>query len=165
MNGLEEMRLALTDYLTGQGINALPAWESGKRAVPGEAVVCVSLRGCEGGPAGFQDYLGEQYDAESGLWRETYGRRAEITFGLDIRAPRSGGEAACAALFSRVVQALTAGSPDGVRLREVSCGETAFREDEGLFCCPAKAVGTVFLTAAVEENGAFGDFTVKGTRR
>lgn len=165
MNGLEELRLALTDHLNGQGIAALPAWESGKRTVPGEAVVCVSLRGCEGGPSGFQDYLGEQYDPESGLWRETYGCRAEITFGLDIRAPRSGGEAACAALFSRMAQVLALGGPEGVRLREISCGETDFCQEEGLFLCPVRAVGTVLLTAAVEENGAFGDFTVKGTRR
>ena len=165
MNGLEELRCAMADYLNGQGVWAVPAWEAGQRMKPDEAVAAVSLRGCEGGPAGFQDYLGQQYDPESGLWRELYGRRAQVTLGLDIRASRSGGERACTQMFSAMVQALTVGGPEGMRLQELSCGETVFDEAEGLFRLPVKAVGVVFLYAVTDENGSFTDFTVKGTRR
>lgn len=165
MNGLEELRQWMAHWLNGQGIPAVPVWESGKRTKLSGAVAAVSIRSCTGGPAGFQDYLGQRYEEESGLWQELYGRRAEVTLGLDIRAPRGGGEAACARLFSAMVQAFAAGGPEGIRLREISCGETVFDEEEGLFRCPVRAVGEVFLCAVTDESGSFTDFTVKGTRR
>lgn len=165
MNALEKLRQELVEYLNGCGVSAVAAWESGRRVGRDSAVVAVSLRSCEGGPAGFQDYLGEFWDEEKGCWTEWYGRKAEVTFGLDIWGPRSGGESMCAALFSDAVQALTLGGPEGLQVREISCGETVFDEQEGLFCCPAKTVGTVFLRARADENGVFTDFTVKGTRR
>ena len=165
MNGLEDLRRELAEYLDRQGVCAVAAWESGRRVKRDEAVAVVCIRGCEGGPAGFQDYLGEQLDEKSGKWIEWYGRRAEITFGLDIWAPRSSGEEACATHFSRAVQVLTMGCPEGLRLKEISCGETVFDEKEGMFRCPVKAVGTVFLYAKADESGMFTDFTVKGTRK
>lgn len=164
MNGLDELRQAMAQYLNEQGVAAVTAWESGRRVRREEPVVAVSLRSCEGGPSGFQDYLGEQFDEASGTWRELYGKKAELTLGLDIWAPKSGGEAACAGLFDRLAQALTLGGPDGLRLREVSCGETTYDGDEGLFHCPAQAVGSVFLIAEATEDGLFTDFMVKGTR-
>lgn len=165
MNGLEELRREMAEFLNGQGVCAVTAWENGPRAKREGAVAVVSIRACTGGPAGFQDYLGERLDEESGRWEEWYGRKAEITFGLDIWAPRMGGEEVCAAHFSRMAQVLTLGGPEGVRLREISCGETVFDETEGMFRCPAKAVGLVFLRARADESGMFTDFTVKGTRK
>lgn len=165
MNGLEELRQALVHYLSEYEVPAVAAWESGKRTRWDQAVTAVSLRGCEGGPAGFQDYLGEFWEEEKGCWVERYGRKAELTFGLDIWGPRSGGESACAEQFSKLAQVLTVGGPDGLRLQEISCGETAFDEREGMFHCSAKAVGTVFLQAKMDESGMFTDFTVKGTRQ
>lgn len=165
MNGLEELRQELVAYLNGCGVAAVAAWESGRRTHREEAVAAVSLKGCEGGPAGFQDYLGEFWDEDKGRWTEWYGRKAEVTFGLDVWGPRNGGETMCTSLFSDAVQALTLGGPEGLKLREVSCGETVFDEQEGLFHCPAKAVGVVFLRARADENGVFTDFTVKGTRK
>lgn len=165
MNGLEGLRREMAEYLNSQGVSTVTAWESGRRGKREKAVVVVSIRACTGGPAGFQDYLGEQLDEKSGKWVEWYGRRAELTFGLDIWGPRTGGEEACAAHFSRAAQVLTLGGPEGVRLSEISCGETVFDEKEGLFRCPAKAVGTVFLLARADESGMFTDFTVKGTRK
>lgn len=165
MNGLEELRRELAEYLNLQGVRAVTAWESGRRMKQEEAAAVVSIRACEGGPAGFQDYLGEKLDEESGRWEEWYGRKAEVTFGLDVFGPGSGGEEACAAHFSRIAQTLTLGGPDGMRFREISCGETVFDEGERLFHCPVRAVGTVFLLAKADESGMFTDFTVKGTRK
>lgn len=165
MNGLEELRSSLTAYLNDCGIPAVNAWESGKRTRTEIPVVAVSLRGCAGTPAGLQDYLGESWEEERGCWVERYGSRVELTFGLDIWSPRSGGAAACAQRFSELTQVLMACAPAGVRLREISCGETVFDEEAGLFHCPVRAMGTVMLQAAREESGAWMDFTVKGTRR
>ena len=164
MSCLEELRRRLVDYLNAGGVPSVAAWEKEKRVSRDDAVSAVCLRGCTGGPAGFQDYLGEFWEEEKGCWIERYGRRAELTFGLDVWGPRRGGEGKCASHFSRLVQILTLGGPDGLRFREVSCGETEFDEKEGLFHCPVKAVGEVFLEAALDESGAFTDFRVKGTR-
>ena len=165
VNGLEELRRELAEYLNGQDVSAVTAWENGRRARREGPVAVVSIRACTGGPAGFQDYLGERLDEDSGKWEEWYGRKAEITFGVDVWAPRAGGGEACAAHVSRIAQALTLGGPAGVKFREVSCGETEFEEKEGLFHCPVRAVGTVFLFAKADESGTFTDFTVKGTRK
>ena len=165
MKGLEELRKELAEYLNRQSVRAMTAWESDRRAKRDETVAVVSIKACEGGPAGFQDYLGERLDEKSGKWEEWYGRKAEITFGVDIWAPRSGGEEACTTHFSKVAQALTLGGPEGVRFREISCGETVFEEQDGMFRCPVRAVGTVFLLARADESGTFTDFTVKGTKK
>ena len=165
MTCLEDLRQRLVDYLNNGGVPSVAAWEKEERVSRDGAISAVSLRGCTGGPAGFQDYMGEFWEEEKGCWVERYGRRAELTFGLDVWAPRSGGEAACATLFSRIAQVLTLGGPEGMRLKEISCGETEFDEREGLFHCSVRAVGTVFLRAKTDESGMFTDFTVKGTRQ
>ena len=79
--GLERIREKLADYLTKQGVPAAAAWPVKEREKLTGAVAAVSLRGCSAGPSGFQDYLGERYDAGSGQWQELYGRKAELTFG------------------------------------------------------------------------------------
>lgn len=164
MTALEELRRSFAEYLERGGVAAVVAWESGRRSLRDHAVTAVSLQGCVGGPAGFQDYLGEFWEEEKGCWTERYGRRAELTFGLDIYGPRSGGEGCCVEHFSRLAQVLALGGPEGLRIREVTCGETVFDEKEGVFHCPVRAVGEVFLEAALDESGAFTDFRVKGTR-
>lgn len=120
MRGLEELREATAEYLQASGVDAVTAWSSAERVRRTGAVAVVSLRGCEGGPAGFRDYLGERYDPERKVWEELYGRRAELTLGLDLYAPKSGGEAGCAALFAKLSEALADGRTGGaVRTRAV----------------------------------------------
>lgn len=164
MRGLEELREATAEYLQARGVDAVTAWSSAERVRRTDAVAVVSLRGCEGGPAGFRDYLGERYDPERKVWEELYGRRAELTLGLDLYAPKSGGEAGCAALFAKLSEALADGGPEGLSVRELCCGETEYDSQLGLFRCQAEAVCGVYLYAAAEAGGTFTDFIVKGTR-
>lgn len=89
--GLENIREQMVDYLKERGVQAFAAWPAGERPVQEGALVVVSLRGCQAGPAGFQHYLGERYDERTGLWQELYGRKAALTFGLDLYAPRGQG--------------------------------------------------------------------------
>ena len=88
---LEKIRRHMADYLNSQGVKAAAAWPVSFRAEQEEPSVVVSLRGCKAGPAGFQNYLGDRFNEETGLWEERYGRKAELTFGLDIYAPEKGG--------------------------------------------------------------------------
>ena len=85
--GLQAIREKMAQYLESQGVPAVTAWPGEERLRRDEPIAVVSLRGCRAGPAGFQDYLGERYDQETGQWEEIYGRRTELTFGLDLYAP------------------------------------------------------------------------------
>ena len=85
--GLEQIRQTMADYLCQQGVPAVTAWPAAPRQEWTEPVVVVSVRGCRAGSASFQDYLGERYDEASGRWEERYGKKAELTFGLDLYAP------------------------------------------------------------------------------
>ena len=103
--GLENIREQMVDYLKERGVQAFAAWPAGERPVQEGALVVVSLRGCQAGPAGFQHYLGERYDERTGLWQELYGRKAALTFGLDLYAPRGQGDVGIQTAFDQVVQA------------------------------------------------------------
>lgn len=165
MTGLEQLRETMAEYLSGKGAAAVSAWSPADRARRGGAVAVVSLRGCEAGPAGLRDYLGERRNPETGRWEELYGKRAELTLGLDLYAPERLGEQGCAAHFARVAQALAGGGPEGLTVRTLSCGETVFDRQERLFRCPAQAACSVYLYAAADESGSFSDFRIRGTSR
>ena len=160
--GLERIRQAMADYLNGKGVRAVTAWPDAPRAEGEEPVVVVSLRGCRAGPAGFQNYLGERFDEESGRWEERYGKRAELTFGLDIYAPEQGGGEVVQRAFDALAGALLLGGPEGMQLREFSCGQTV-RDGEGRrLRRPVEAVCTAWLCAVTDAGGAFIDFELRG---
>ncbi|MBQ8852145.1 MAG: hypothetical protein IJZ66_06895, partial [Oscillibacter sp.] len=62
--GMDVIRERMTQYLQEQDINAITAWPKDERVKQEGAVVVVSLRKCQSGPAGFQDYLGELFNEE-----------------------------------------------------------------------------------------------------
>lgn len=165
MTGLDKMRECVTDCLRGAGINAVTAWSGEDKKRADGAVVAVSLRGCRGGPGGFQDYLGERYNAEAGRWEELYGRRAKLTFGLDIYASGREGAAECQKAFDAVADALRDGAPLGLSLESLSRQEAVYDGELGLFRCPAEAVCGAYLYAVADEGGAFLDFEVRGGRK
>ena len=163
--GLERIREKLADYLTKQGVSAAAAWPVKEREKLTGAVAAVSLRGCSAGPSGFQDYLGERYDAGSGQWQELYGRKAELTFGLDLYAPPSVGEAGLQAAFDKLMEALAGDGPAGLTLREVSCGETGRDAAGRLLKRSAQAVFDAYLYAVAQPGGAFLDFEIRGEEK
>lgn len=165
MKGLDVLREDVAEFLRGQGVDAVTAWGGEDRVRRKGPVVAVSLRGVQGGPAGWMDYLGERLDPGTGRWEELYGKRARITLGLDIYAPESAGEAECAAAFAKLSEALVGEKPAGLNLEELSCGETAFDRAAGLFRCPAQMTCRVFLYAKRTGDGVFTDFEVRGIRK
>lgn len=162
MKGLEELREAAAEFLNEKGVTAVTAWSGEARRRHSGPVTAVTLRSCEGGPAGFRDYLGERYNLERDVWEELYGKRATLTLGLDIYAPKSWGEGGCAAHFARLAEVLADDGPEGLTVQQLRCGETVYDQAEGLFRCKAEAVCEVYLYAVAEDGGAFADFRVKG---
>ena len=160
-----EIRERMAEYLNGQGIDAVCAYPDSGRLRRKGAVAAVSLRSCQGGPGGFQDYLGERYDEESGQWQELYGKKIVLTFGLDLYAPPNGGAAAIQSAFDKMAEALRREGPPGLRLLELSCGETEFDQGAGLYHRTVEALCQGYLYAVAEEGGTFLDFIVRGESR
>ena len=160
--GLERIREKLADHLRKQGVPAAAAWPVREREKLTGAVAAVSLRGCSAGPSGFQDYLGERYDADSGQWQELYGRKAELTLGLDLYAPEETEGAAMETALFRLARALVRGGPEGVSIREFSCGETEHDSKARLLRRSVRAVCVVCLTGEEEPAAAFSEIEVRG---
>ena len=160
----ERIRERMAEYLTGQGIDAVCASPDQRRLRRPGAVAAVSLRACQGGPGGFQDYLGERYDQESGRWQELYGRKMMLTFGLDLYALPQAGEAALQTALDILAQACAGAGPEGLAIQEFSSGETAYDGDSRLLRKPAQAVCTAYLYAITEADGTFLDLEIRGER-
>lgn len=160
--GLDTIRERMADYLNAQGVTALTAWPAEERLERKLPAAVVSLRGCQAGPGGFQDYLGERYNESTGLWEELYGRRAELTFGLDLYAsPKSSGEELKLA-FDKLAAALTRGVPEGLALQSFSCGQTEYDQQARLLKRQVEAVCTAHLCAVAQAGGEFLDFELRG---
>ena len=160
--GLEAIRERMAEYLVGQGVETVTAWPGRERMERSAPVVVVSLRRCQAGPAGFQDYLGERYNGETGLWEERYGRKVELTFGLDLYAPGQEEGAELQAAFDALACALTRGGPEGLAVREFSCGETEYDGRARLLKRKAQAVCQAYLCATAQPGGLFLDFELRG---
>ena len=163
--GLEHIRRHMADFLNSRGVRAVTAWPMTPRREPEGPVAVVSLRGCRAGPASFQNYLGDRYNEETGRWEEQYGRKAEITFGLDLYAPEKGDGEAVQAAFDALAGALLLGGPEGLELQSFSCGQTVRVGESRRLKRPVEAVCTAWLCAVSDAGGAFVDFELRGVRK
>lgn len=158
LKGLQEMRRRLVEFVGENGLEAVAAWGPEGRSRSGRAVVAVSLRGVESGPPGFRDYLGERYDPEGGCWEELYGKRVELTFGLDVY----GESAEEVHRGLDVLGGLLERGPEGLRPVGFSAGETGYDGECKRYRCPVQARFSVWATAVSREEGSFLDFEVRG---
>ena len=161
--GLEGVCREMADYLNSRGVPAVTAWPMEARRELKQTVAVVSLRGCRVEPSGLQNYLGDRYDRETGRWEERYGRRARLTFGLELYAPeRADGEVLQRA-FDELAGALLTGGPEGMELEEFSCGQTVRDPESRRLKRPVEAVCSAWLWArAGESGGEFTDFELRG---
>ena len=164
MAGLDKVRETFAEFLRAGGLEAVTAWPETARSRIEGVVAAVSLRSCEGGPAGFQDYLGERYNAEAGRWEELYGKKVRLVLGLDLYAPRGVGEAGIRTAFDSLAERLRSEGPEGLRLLELSGGETTYDQGLGLYHEVVEVVCEAYLYAVADEGGAFLDFEIRGER-
>ena len=155
-DGLDKIRERMADYLNAQGVAAVTAWPAEERLRREGAVAAVTLKACQAGPAGFQSYLGERYNQETEQWEEIYGRKVQLTFGLDLYALPQAGEAALQTALDILAQACAGAGPEGLTIQEFSSGD--------LLRKPAQAVCTAYLYAITEADGTFLDFEIRGER-
>ena len=105
----QAVREQMAAFLRQQGVDAVCAYPEERRRQRSGPVAAVSLRACQGGPGGFRDYLGERYDESTGQWQELYGRRAALTFGLDLYGTSAAEFDRAAGLYRRAVTAVCQG--------------------------------------------------------
>ena len=160
--GLKKLRQEMVDFLKDRGVPAVTAFPAVPRQEREEPVAVVSLRGCKVGPAGFQNYLGDQYNPETGRWEERYGRKAELTFGLDLYAPEKGDGETLQTAFDALAGALLLEGPEGLELKELSCGRTVRDGEHRRLKRPVEAVFAACLSADGDAGGAFTDFELRG---
>lgn len=165
MTGLNRIGEILCRHLQENGVEAVTAWSAEEKKRHAGAVAAVSLRGCEGMPGSFRDYLGERYNSQSQRWEELYGKKGRFTFGLDLYSQERDGAAECQAAFDEIADALQKAGPEGLKLEQLSRGETGFDEALGVFHCPVTAVFGAYLYAVADESGTFTDFEVRGERK
>ncbi len=163
MTGLDEIRERMAEHLRAHGLDAAAAYPAAGRKRREGAAAAVSLRGYEGGPAGFQDYLGERFNETTGKWEELYGKKLKLTFGLDLYAPAEGTQALEAA-GDALAAALRNGGPAGLKPVELTLGETEWDSASGFLKRPAEAVCEAYLYAVADEGGQFLDFEVRGEK-
>lgn len=160
--GLGKVSREMADYLSSRGVPAVTAFPAVPRREETQPLAVVSLRGCRAVSSGFQNYLGERYLEETGRWEEQYGHRAELTFGLDLYAPERGDAEALQEAFDNLAGVLLLDGPEGMELKELSCGETVRDRESRRLKRPAEAVFTLYLSAAADAGGIFTDFELRG---
>lgn len=159
---INQLRRSVVELLREYGLYAVTAMEPDSRKRWDGPVAAVSLCRVVCAPGGFQDYLGLRDNRDTGGRDELYGRGVELTLGLDIYAPRNGGESACQQALGIMAEALACRGAGGLSIQELQSGSVEFLERDGLYRLPVNCTCKGWLVAAVDSSGAFMDFEVKG---
>ena len=158
-----QVRSEIVSRLKAAGLDAAEAYEDERFRERSGSVVAVGAKQAELAHAGLMNYLGEQYDAESGRTVEVYGRKLKMAASLDVYAPRRKGARGCEQTAEAVSEALLDGLADGLTLDELSWEKTEWDEEYGMFVRRGTARCTAYFVAtADEESAVLTDFILKG---
>ena len=157
MTAAGQVRSEIVSRLKAAGLDAAEAYEDERFRERSGSVVAVGAKQAELAHAGLMNYLGEQYDAESGRTVEVYGRK------LKMAAPRRKGARGGEQTAEAVSEALLDGLADGLTLDELSWEKTEWDEEYGMFVRRGTARCTAYFVAtADEESAVLTDFILKG---
>lgn len=161
---LDELQATLAAFLTERGVDAMASWPEERRTHKEHPVTLVSLEKVDCGPTALQDYLGQKLDRETGMWQEVYGRRATMTFVLDVLATAGVGVQACRTVFADILRIFQTEKPAYLSVRELTGEEPEYDEKEGLLRLRCRLECSGWLYAAGEEAGEFLEFALRGDR-
>lgn len=148
MTAAGQVRSEIVSRLKAAGLDAAEAYEDERFRERSGSVVAVGAKQAELAHAGLMNYLGEQYDAESGRTVEVYGRKLKMAASLDVYAPRRKGARGCEQTAEAVSEALLDGLADGLTLDELSWEKTEWDEEYGMFVRRGTARCTAYFVAA-----------------
>ena len=163
MTGLEQVKAAVAATLNKAGVRAVLEYGPERAKCYDGAVISVGVRKSECRQAGLCDYLGEQEDPETGLSREFYGRRLELSLSLDAWADPETDVSACQEALEQAHEALLRAMPAGIRPGEMTWGEVQWDKDARMFLRQGTLQCSAYLTATVrDDTGLLTDFILKG---
>lgn len=163
MTVIGQVKTAVVNALQDAGLAAADAYSEEQLKKYTTAVTAVGLREMRTTESGAMEYLGQRYDAVRGTELEVYGRRMEILLSLDVYAPRTLRAAACEEAEETITQILLSSLPNGLRVKELSWGQTEWDKTYGMFHLDAEAKFEAYLTAeTAEETVVFTDFILRG---
>ena len=161
---LNALRQDIVSLLREYGLHAVTAMDPAGRKNWDGPVAAVSLSRVVCAAGGFRDYLGQRKNPDTGNMDELYGKAVELTFSLDLYAPRNGGESACQEAAAVMAEALACRTVSGLSVRKMQTGQVEFLERDGLYRMPVSCVCKGWMVAVVDDSGTFVDFEVKGSR-
>lgn len=159
---IDEAHGKIAALLRQNGIAAVESWPEGRRERHEDCVVLVSMERVQCSPAGMQDYLGQRADEEDGKLKEIYGRRAEMTFTLDVLAEKGTPAQTLRRTANDLARLFQTERPEMLTVREMRIDEIRYDETEGLLCLRCELECEGLLCTAGEEAGTFLDFTLRG---
>ncbi len=163
MTAAGQVRAEIVSRLKAAGLDAAEAYEDERFRERSGSVVAVGAKQAGLTHTGLLDYLGEQYDEESGRTVEVYGRRLKMAASLDVYTPRRKGARGCEQTAEAVSEALLGRLADGLTLDELSWENTEWDEKYGMFVRRGTARCTAYFVATAEEESAvLTDFILKG---
>lgn len=166
MTAAGQVRGEIVSRLRAAGLDAAEAYEDERFRERSEPVVAVSARQTELAGSGLMNYLGEQYDTESGRTVEVYGRKLRMTVALEVYAPRGKGARGCEQAAEKASETLLEGLADGLMAETLSWERTEWDEEYGMFVRRGTARCTAYFVAtADEESAVLTDFILKGVMR
>jgi len=127
-------------------------------------VTTIGLQSGGGVSCGFAEYMGMKYDSEKDAYLEIFGKRMDLILRINIYSPknREYGSESCFEIFENIVMAEQF-LPSGIKVKEITCGETEFDEKMNMFKLEVSLSCTAFLYAEREDSSTeFLDFIVKG---
>ena len=153
MNGLEQVKAALSAALERAGIAAQAAFSPGWARSYSQPVVAVGLRQGESRGGALSSYLGQRTDPDTQLCQEVYGMRLELTLSLDIYCPPRDGTAGCDSVLEALHQIILEGLPSGLKPMELKWEEAAWDKDTAMFLRRGSLVCSAYFVATASEDG------------
>ena len=151
--------------LKGAGVTAFRAFPETAENLPAAGGVSVEAETYKVSGAGLGDYLGTRAANGGKAEKELFGKRLELTLGLEVFAPfgGAGGATVCGQAADNLHEALAA-LPVGLKVLEMDCGEVSADEELNAYRCRCTAKCLAFLVAETDgEAPEFTDFKLKGT--
>lgn len=160
MTAAGQVRSEIVSRLKAAGLDAAEAYEDERFRERSGSVVAVGAKQAELAHAGLMNYLGEQYDAESGRTVEVYGRKLKMAASLDVYAPRRKGARGCEQTAAKLVEragklnsermVLTA--PGDVRMAAAAAAVIAGESDPSVPVNGAVLAGFSGLSASYDDT-------------
>ena len=161
MKELTQIRDAVLTALRERGLEAVSAFPANQARPAKTAVAAVGVGAAEGAAMGFCNYLGEEYDAASGVTRELYGKLLEGDITVDVRAV---GAEDCQSGCETAAEALLEGLPSGIRPGELRWEALTWERATGMFLRRGTLRCRAVFVARTADDGeeTFLDFILKG---